>query len=193
MQETIKNLAAAFTGESQARNRYNIYAKVARDEGYEQIASIFEETSNQERTHAKKLMEMIQQLKNKDLHYPEIEVTASVPNVWDTTAENLKAAIAGEHFEQSEMYPSFAAKADEENLPEIASRLRAIAKAEEHHEARYGKLLDLIEQDIVFKRAEKTWWCCRECGYIHEGTEPPKVCPACAHPQAFYQIMAENY
>lgn len=193
MQETIKNLAAAFTGESQARNRYNIYAKVAKQEGFEQIASIFEETANQEKAHAKRLMEMIQKLKNHDVNYPAIEITAEVPNVWDTTAENLKAAIAGENYETTQMYPTFADKADEEGLPEVAAKLRAIGKAEAHHEERYTKLLDIVEKDIVFKRAEKVWWVCRECGYVHEGTEPPKVCPACDHPQGFYQLLVENY
>jgi rubrerythrin len=193
MQETINNLAAAFVGESQARNRYTIYAKVARDEGYEQIAGIFEETANQEKTHAKQLMKMIQDLKKHDVKYPAIQVAAEVPNVWDTTAENLKAAIAGEHWENTEMYPGFADKADEEGLSAVATRLRAIAKAELHHENRYTKLLSLVGKDIMFKRAAKVWWCCRECGYIHEGTEPPKVCPACDHPQAFYQLLVEEY
>ena len=193
MKETIKNLAKAFTGESQARNRYTFYAKTARDEGYEQVASIFEETANQEKTHAKMLMKHIQELKSNDMSYPAIEITAEVPNLWATTPDNLRAAIAGEHFETSQMYPGFAAKAKEEGLDKIAARLTDIAEAEKHHEERYTKLLDLFEKDMVFKRGEKVWWCCRECGYVHFGTEPPAVCPTCDHPKAFYQLLTEQY
>jgi len=193
MQKTIENLAKAFAGESQARNRYTIYAKVARDEGYEQIAGIFEETANQEKTHAKMLMKHIQELKKKDVNYPAIKIDAEVPNVWDTTKENLKAAIAGEDFEKSIMYPGFAKVAKEEGLDQIAARLTDIAEAEDHHFRRYTQILDILEKDIAFKRGEKTWWTCRECGYVHEGTEPPKVCPVCEHPQAFYQILSEKY
>ncbi len=193
MQKTIENLAKAFAGESQARNRYTIYASVARKEGYEQIASIFEETANQEKTHAKMLMGHIQELKKNDVSYPAIQIPTEVPNVWDTTLENLKASIAGEHFETSQMYPEFAKVAKEEGLTIIANRLTDIAEAEAHHEQRYTKLLSLLESDMVFKRGDKVWWCCRECGYVHEGTEPPKVCPVCEHPQAFYQLLSENY
>lgn len=193
MEKTIKNLAAAFVGESQARNRYTFYAKTAQKEGYEQIAAIFEETANQEKAHAKRLMEHIQELKKNDNNYPAIELTAEVPNLWGTTLDNLRAAAQGEKHEHSEMYPEFAEVAEQEGLPHIAARLRSIAKAELHHEERYNKLIGLVEKDMIFKRGEKTWWCCRECGYIHEGTEPPAQCPACDHPQAFYQVMSENY
>lgn len=193
MQKTIENLAKAFAGESQARNRYTFYASKAREEGYEQIASIFEETANQEKTHAKMLMKHIQELKKDDVNYPAISIPTEVPNVLSTTANNLRAAIEGEHFETSEMYPGFAKTAKEEGLTIIANRLTDIAEAEAHHEERYTKLLDLLEQDIVFKRDEKVWWMCRECGYVHEGTEPPKVCPVCEHPQAFYQLKSEIY
>lgn len=193
MQKTLENLAKAFAGESQARNRYTFYASIARKEGYEQIASIFEETANQEKTHAKMLMGHIQELKKDDVNYPAIAIPTEVPNVLSTTANNLRAAIAGEHFETSEMYPEFAKTAKEEGLTIIANRLTDIAEAEAHHEERYGKLLSLLEQDIVFKRGEKVWWCCRECGYVHEGTEAPKVCPVCEHPQAFYQLLNEQY
>lgn len=193
MQKTIENLAKAFAGESQARNRYTFYASIARKEGYEQIASIFEETANQEKTHAKMLMGHIQELKKDDVNYPAIAIPTEVPNVLSTTANNLRAAIAGEHFETSEMYPEFAKTAKEEGLTIIANRLTDIAEAEAHHEERYGKLLSLLEQDIVFTRGEKVWWCCRECGYVHEGTEAPKVCPVCEHPQAFYQLLNEQY
>jgi rubrerythrin len=193
MEKTIKNLAAAFVGESQARNRYTFYAKTAQKEGYEQIAAIFEETANQEKAHAKRLMEHIQELKKNDNSYPAIELTAEVPNLWGTTLDNLRAAAQGEKYEHAEMYPEFAEVAEAEGLPRIAARLRSIAKAELHHEERYNKLIDLVEKDMMFRRGEKTWWCCRECGYIHEGTEPPAQCPACDHPQAFYQVMSENY
>lgn len=193
MQKTIENLAAAFVGESQARNRYTFYAKTATTEGYEQIASIFEETANQEKSHAKTLMKHIQELKKHDVDYPAIKVEAEVPNTWGTTVDNLKAAIAGEHWENSSMYPDFAKIAKEEGLTKIADRLTDIAEAETHHEQRFTKLLNLFEKDMVFKRGEKVWWCCRECGYIHEGTEPPKCCPVCEHPQAFYQILSEEY
>jgi len=193
MQKTIENLAKAFVGESQARNRYTYYASTARKEGYEQIASIFEETANQEKTHAKMLMRHIQELKKDDVNYPAISVPTEVPNVLSTTANNLRAAIAGEHYETSEMYPEFSKTARAEGLTIIANRLADIAHAESHHEERFGKLLDLLEQDMVFTRGDKVWWCCRECGYVHEGTEAPKVCPACEHPQAFYQLLNEQY
>lgn len=193
MQKTIENLAKAFAGESQARNKYTFYASTARKEGYEQIASIFEETANQEKTHAKMLMKAIQELKKNDLKYPAISIETEVPNVLATTPDNLRAAIAGEHFETTEMYPEFAETAKEEGLTMIANRLTDIAEAEAHHEERYIKLLNLFEKDMVFKRGEKVWWMCRECGYVHEGTEAPKVCPVCEHPQAFYQLKAEEY
>ena len=193
MGKTIENLAKAFAGESQARNRYTFYASKAREEGYEQIAGVFEETANQEKTHAKMLMKHIQELKNNDINYPAIQIPTEVPNVLATTKENLMAAIAGEHFEKSNMYPGFAKTAKEEGLDKIAARLTDIAEAEDHHEHRYINLLSLLEQDIMFKRGEKVWWTCRECGYVHEGTEPPLICPVCEHPQAFYQILSEEY
>jgi len=193
MQKTIENLAKAFAGESQARNRYTFYASTARAEGYEQVASVFEETANQEKTHAKMLMKAIQELKKNDLKYPAIIIETEVPNVLATTPDNLRAAIAGEHFETTEMYPEFAKTAKEEGLTMIANRLTDIAEAEAHHEERYIKLLNLFEKDMVFKRGEKVWWMCRECGYVHEGTEPPKICPVCEHPQAFYQLKSEEY
>lgn len=190
MQKTIENLAKAFAGESQARNRYTFYASIAKKEGYEQIAGIFEETASQEKTHAKMLMKAIQDIKKDDV---AIAIETEVPTVLGTTAENLRAAIAGEHFETSEMYPGFAKIAKEEGLTMIANRLTEIGEAEAHHEERYAKLLDLFEKDIVFKRDEKVFWMCRECGYVHEGKEAPRVCPSCEHPQAFYQLLSENY
>jgi len=193
MQKTIENLAKAFAGESQARNRYTFYASTARKEGYEQVASVFEETANQEKTHAKMLMKHIQELKKDDVNYPAISIPTEVPNVLATTADNLRASIAGEHYETVEMYPEFAKIAREEGLTIIANHLTDIAEAEAHHEERYTKLLNLFEKDMVFKRGEKVWWMCRECGYVHEGTEPPKICPVCEHPQAFYQLKNEEY
>jgi len=194
MKKTIENLTKAFIGESQARNRYTFYAKVAKNEGYEQIAGIFLETADQEKEHAKRLFEHINELKiesGEDLK--EIEVKAAAPIIYDNTLENLKAAIAGEHYEYSEMYPEFADQAEKDGYPEIAIRLRSIAKAEEHHEERYKKLLKNVEAGTIFKKEKEVWWVCRECGYVHFGTEPPKKCPSCNHAKGFYQIKCEEY
>lgn len=195
MQKTIKNLTKAFIGESQARNRYTFYAKVAKKEGYEQISAIFTETAEQEKSHAKRLFEHIQELKKKigDGSLSEITVEAVAPTIYDTTAENLKAAIAGEHHEYTQMYPEFAKIAEEENLSTIAARLRSIAIAEEHHEQRYKKLLMQMEAETVFKKSQEVVWVCRECGYVHVGSEAPKECPSCDHPRAYYQVQCENY
>jgi rubrerythrin len=194
MQQTIKNLTKAFIGESQARNRYTYYAKVAKKEGYEQIATIFQETAEQEKTHAKRLFEHINELKEQsDENYEHIEVNADAPTTYGGTIQNLKAAIAGEHYEHSDMYPSFADVAEQEGLTRIANRMRSIAKAEQHHQQRYEKLLTEVENGTVFKKQEETTWVCRECGYIHQGTEAPIECPSCDHPQAFYQILCEKY
>ncbi len=195
MKQTIQNLTKAFIGESQARNRYSFYAKVAKKEGYEQVANIFIETAEQEKVHAKRLFEHIQELKkkieNNDLS--EIKTEAVAPTIYDTTIENLKSAIAGEHYENTEMYPEFAKTAEEENLPDIAKRFHSIAKSEKHHEERYKKLLTEIEAGSVFKKTQETTWICRECGYIHTGLEAPEKCPSCDHPQAYYQVQCENY
>ncbi len=194
MQKTIENLAKAFIGESQARNRYSYYAKIAQQEGYEQIGAIFLETADQEKQHAKKWFETFQDLKKKggqDLS--AITVEAEAPTAYSTTIENLKAAIAGETFEHVTMYPGFADVADSEGLKEIADRMRAVASAEAHHHERYQKLLDQLEAGTVFKKDEEVSWVCRECGFVHVGKEAPKVCPSCDHAQAFYQIKCENY
>jgi len=194
MQRTLENLTKAFVGESQARNRYTFYSKQASKEGFEQIAAIFAETAEQEKTHAKRLFEHIQELKARlggDLSSLKIETEA--PTIYDTTAENLKAAIAGEKHETDEMYPEFAKIAEEEGLPEIADRLRAIAKAEAHHQERYEKLLKEVEAGTVFKKSEQVTWVCRECGYMHVGDEPPAKCPACNHPRSYYEVQSENY
>jgi rubrerythrin len=194
MEKTIKNLAAAFIGESQARNRYTIYAKTAKAEGFEQIAAIFTETAEQEKEHAKWLMRLIGDLKKMSQDdYSEIMLEAGCPTIVGTTAENLQAAIDGENHEQTSMYPEFAQVAESEGLGDIAKRLLSIAKAEKHHEERYRKLLEVVKNGTVFKKDIEQTWICRECGYEHVGNEAPLVCPACAHPQAYYQLKAEIY
>ncbi|MBU1137104.1 rubrerythrin family protein [Patescibacteria group bacterium] len=194
MNQTIQNLVKAFIGESQARNRYTYYARVAQKEGYEQVGGIFLETAEQEKTHAKRLFEHIQELKKKSkVKMDEIKVEAAAPIVYDKTIDNLRAAIAGEHYEYSRMYPEFARVAEREGLAKIAARLRAIAVAETHHEERYKKLLKVVSGKTVFKKSKSISWVCRECGYMHSGKEAPKICPSCSHPQAFYQIKCENY
>jgi rubrerythrin len=192
--KTIENLAKAFIGESQARNRYTFYAKTARQEGYEQIADIFLTTADNEKEHAKWVFRLIQELKSKSSeNLEEIKVEASTPTVFGTTAENLKSAINGEHYENTVMYPEFAEVAQKEGLPEIARRLRSISKAEEHHEERYTKLLKEVEAGTVFKKSEKVYWVCRECGYVSFGTEPPEKCPSCDHARSYYQVKCEEY
>jgi rubrerythrin len=184
--QTEKNLLAAFAGESQARNRYSYFASMARKEGYEQIAAIFEETSNQEKEHAKREF--------KFLGGGEVEIMASFPaGVIGTTVENLKAAAAGEHYETTEMYPGFAKVADKEGFSEIARVFRNIAIAEKRHEQRYLALAQNITDGKVFKRDKPVRWVCRNCGYVYEGPEPPKICPACAHPLSHYEIEATNF
>ncbi|MBW8035426.1 MAG: rubrerythrin family protein [Planctomycetes bacterium] len=184
--KTEKNLLAAFAGESQARNRYTYFASQAKKEGLVQIAAIFEETANQEKEHAKREF--------KFLEGGEIEITASFPaGVVGTTAENLKAAAAGEDYETSEMYPGFAAIAEEEGFDNIALVFRSIAVAEARHRDRYLALADNIAAETVFKRSEPQRWVCRNCGYVHEGVEAPGACAACAHPQAHFEIEAANY
>lgn len=190
MQKTLENLTKAFIGESQARNRYTFYAKVAKKEGYEQISAIFMETAEQEKAHAKREFEHIQELKGDKA---EIIVEASAPTEYGNTIENLKAAIAGETYEHEEMYPAFAKTAEEEGLEKIAARFRAIAKAEIHHRERYEKLLKEVEAGTVHKKEKETSWVCRECGYVHVGNEAPKECPSCDHPQAYYQVRCETY
>lgn len=192
MKQTFLNLGAAFVGESMARNRYTMYNKVARVEGYEQIAGIFAETADQERVHARVLFELLQEIKAENGGELKL-ANAEVPLVLGTTAENLQAAIDGEHYETTTMYPGFADVADQEGYKAIAARLRAIAVAEAHHEERYSKLLKEVNAHSVFKKDHKVVWICRECGYVYEGTEPPAKCPACQHPSSFYQVKDENY
>lgn len=194
MKETIKNLTKAFIGESQARNRYSFYAKVARKQGYEQIGEIFLTTAKQEKEHAKRLFEYINELKkDSGENLEEIKVEATTSTTLGDIAENLKAAIAGENYEYTDMYPGFAKTAEEEGLPKIAARLKAIAIAEKHHEERYKKLLKEVEAGTVFKKEKEIEWTCRECGYVHFGTEAPEQCPSCDHEQSFYQVKCEEY
>ena len=192
MKQTFLNLGAAFVGESMARNRYTMYNKVARTEGFEQIAGIFAETADQERVHARVLFELLQDIKAENGGVLKL-ANAEVPLVLGTTAENLQAAIDGEHYETTTMYPGFADIADQEGYKAIAVRLRAIAVAESHHEERYSKLLKEVKAQSVFKKEHKIIWVCRECGYVYEGTEPPVKCPACQYPSSFYQVKSEEY
>ncbi len=183
---TEKNILTAFAGESQARNRYTYFASQAKKEGYVQIANIFMETAEQEKEHAKRLFKM--------LEGGEVEIAAAFPaGVIGTTAENLEAAAGGEEHEHKVMYPEFAATAREEGFNDIAMIFEAIAVAERQHEKQYRDLLENIRNDRVFKRSERVTWRCRNCGYLHEGTEAPASCPACAHAQAHFELLGENW
>ena len=184
--QTEKNLLTSFAGESQARMRYTYFASVAKKEGYEQIAAIYTETADQEKEHAKRMF--------KWLEGGMVEITASYPaGIIATTAENLKAAAAGENEEWTADYPHFADVADEEGFPAIAAMYRNIAIAEKAHEERYLAFLHNLENESVFKKEEETVWQCRNCGFVHEGTEAPKACPACLHPQAYFEVKKTNY
>ena len=184
--ETEKNLLKSFAGESQASNRYLFFAKQAKKEGYEQIAHVFEETASHERAHAKRFFSY--------LEGGDLEITAAYPaGKVGTTLENLKAAAGGEHEEQSSMYPEFAKIAQEEGFNEIAALYRAVCVAEEYHENRYRGLASKLESGMVFKSEEEVVWRCRNCGYVHKGTTPPKMCPACKHPQAHYEVLREEW
>ncbi|MGE4556199.1 MAG: rubrerythrin [Desulfovibrionaceae bacterium] len=184
--QTEKNLLTAFAGESQARNRYTYFASQAKKEGFVQMADIFEETANQEKEHAKRLFKL--------LEGGEVEITASFPaGVIGTTLENLKESAGGERYEHTEMYPSFAKIAEEEGFPQIAIIFRNIAIAEAFHEKRFNHLAANIENDCVFTSDGEVMWRCRNCGYVHKGTSALKACPACAHPQAYFERLAENW
>ncbi|MBN2331906.1 MAG: rubrerythrin family protein [Deltaproteobacteria bacterium] len=184
--QTEKNLLTAFAGESQARNRYTYYASKAKKEGYVQISAIFEETANQEKEHAKRLFKL--------LEGGDVEVTAAFPaGVVGSTIDNLKDAAAGENHEHLVMYPEFAVIAREEGFPAIADIFTAIAVAEKQHEKRYLDLMNNIDAGRVFKRDQAVVWRCRNCGYLHEGSGAPEECPACAHPQAHFELLGENY
>jgi len=184
--QTEKNLLKAFAGESQARNRYTFFSSQAKKEGYEQIAWIFADTADNEKEHAKLFFTF--------LEGGDVEITASYPaGRIGTTAENLKEAAAGERMEWGTLYPDFAEVAEKEGFPEIARVFRMILTVEAGHEKRYLTLLENIEKKRVFKRDGSRRWRCRNCGYIHEGPEAPMECPACAHPQAYYELLGENY
>lgn len=184
--QTEENVLIAFAGESQARNRYTFFASQAKKEGYEQIKDIFLETADNEKEHAKRLF--------KFLEGGEVEITASYPTgTIGSTKENLKAAAEGENYEYSTMYPQFADVAEKEGFPEIASAMRSIAVAEKQHEKRYLALRENLEKNRIFKREKPVKWRCENCGYIHEGTEPPEQCPACAHSKAYFELLAENW
>lgn len=184
--QTEKNLLTSFAGESQARMRYTYFASVAKKEGYEQISAIFTETADQEKEHAKRMF--------KWLEGGMVEITASYPaGVIGKTIDNLKAAAAGEHEEWSLDYPHFAEVADKEGFPEIAMMYRAIAVAEKGHEERYAAFVKNIEEGKVFVKDGEVTWQCRNCGYIHTGTEAPELCPACAHPKAHFEVKKENW
>jgi rubrerythrin len=184
--KTEQNLLKAFAGESQARNRYDYFAGVAKKEGLEQISALFQETALNEKEHAKRFF--------KFLEGGMVGITASYPaGVIGTTLDNLKAAADGEYEEWSELYPEFAKIAEEEGFKEIAMAFKMIAKVEKAHENRYRKLYNNLESGKVFKRDGKVIWKCRNCGFIHEGTVAPSQCPACQHPQAYFEIMEENY
>ncbi|MEW7977641.1 MAG: rubrerythrin [Candidatus Sedimenticola endophacoides] len=184
--ETEKNLLTAFAGESLARNRYTYFAGAARKEGLVQIAHIFEETADQEKEHAKRFF--------KFLEGGELEIACAFPaGVIASTLENLRAAASGEEHEWSEMYPAFAEVADAEGFPEVAAAFRAIAVAERQHGKRYRDLADNLEAGRVFKRNGRVVWRCRNCGYLHEWETAPEMCPACIHPQAHFELLAENW
>ncbi|MDO5474948.1 MAG: rubrerythrin family protein [Candidatus Saccharibacteria bacterium] len=173
--KTEQNLMAAFAGESQARNKYNFFASKARKDGFEQIAAIFEETANNEKEHAK--------LWFKELNGGEVP----------STEENLLAAAEGENYEWTDMYDTFAKIAEEEGFTAIAAKFRAVAAIEKEHEERYRKLLKNIKDGLVFSRDGDKIWVCRNCGHVHVGKDAPEICPVCSHPQAFFEIKAENY
>ena len=184
--KTEQNLLKAFAGESQARNRYTYFASAARKEGFEQIGNIFQETADNEKEHAKVFF--------SHLEGGDLEIVASYPaGAVKDTKSNLEAAAAGEKFEWTELYPSFGKVAREEGYPEAAISFEQISKAEKFHESRYRKLIENVTKNEVFKRTTAVKWHCINCGYVFEGNEPPKVCPACKHPQTFYEVLAENY
>jgi len=183
---TEKNLLASFAGESQARNRYTYFASEAKKAGYEQIAAIFQETADNEKEHAKRFFKL--------LEGGEVEIQASYPaGIIGDTAQNLEAAADGELLEWGTLYKNAAEVARQEGFEKVAIQFEEIAKVEMHHEARYRKLLDNLRSDKVFKKDKKVTWQCRNCGYILEGEEAPQKCPACEHPQAYFQLKAENY
>lgn len=184
--QTEKNLLGSFAGESQARNRYTYFASQAKKDGYVQIADIFAETANHEKEHAKRFFKL--------LEGGEVEIVAAFPaGVIGSTLDNLKVSAAGEHFEWSELYPGFAKVAREEGFDAAAMVWEMISVAEKQHEKRYVELAGNIEADRVFERDQAVFWRCRNCGYLHEGSAAPEMCPACAHPKAHFELLGENW
>jgi len=184
--QTEKNLLAAFAGESQARNRYTFFASKAKKEGYEQIAAIFQETADNEKEHAEVFF--------KHLQGGDVEIMAEFPaGIIGTTEQNLLAAAEGEKMEWGTLYPDFSETAEEEGFPMVAHSFKKIAEVEAYHERRYRKLLENVKKKKVFKKEKVVKWKCRNCGYVHEGEEAPDVCPACQHPQSYYEIWVESY
>lgn len=188
--KTAENLMKAFAGESQARNRYTFYSSVAKKEGYNQIANLFIETADNEKEHAKRFFKF---LVEGGLQSEVIEITATFPVALGDTKLNLLAAANGENEEWTELYPAFADTAEQEGFPAVAVAFRKIAEVEKHHEERYRNLLSNVENGSVFKKEASVLWKCGNCGYIFEGTEAPKVCPACIHPQSYFEVLIENY
>ena len=187
--KTAENLLKAFAGESQARNRYTYYASQAKKEGYIQISNIFTETADNEKEHAKRFFKLL----NESMNGQAVEINASYPVALGDTKANLEAAAKGENEEWTSLYPTFADVAEKEGFDIIATVFRNIAKVEERHEARYKKLKNNIDTNSVFAKETPVLWKCSNCGYIYEGTTPPKECPACAHPQSYFEVFTENY
>jgi rubrerythrin len=187
--KTAENLMKAFAGESQARNRYTYYSSVAKKEGYVQIANLFTETADNEKEHAKRFFKFL----NETLTGEMVEITATFPVGLGDTKANLLGAANGENEEWTELYPEFANVADEEGFPAVATAFRKIAEVEKHHEARYRKLLENLENSTMFAKEEVVQWKCNNCGYIHEGESAPQLCPACVHPQGYFEMFVETY
>lgn len=190
--KTAENLLKAFAGESQARNRYSFYASVADKEGFKQIKNFFIETADNEKEHAKRFYKFLLEGLQGELP-AAIEINAAYPVAQGNTLDNLKAAAGGENEEWTDLYPAFAKTAQEEGFPEVAAAFKMIASVEKHHEERYRKLSVNIENDAVFKKSGKTVWKCGNCGYIHEGNSAPDTCPACVHPQSYFEVHVEAY
>jgi len=194
MKETPKKLFAAYVGESQARNRYTFFASIAKKEGYVLVSRIFQETADQEREHGLNFYKMLQEFK-KEENFDDFLVNEMYPTTYGKTIENLKSAVNGETMEYTKLYPDLADTAEKEGFPHIAERTRAIARAEQHHAERYGKLLKIIGDDAFFKRGEKVVWVCLECGYEVELDELPEnfVCPSCSHPRSYFSKKCEVF
>jgi len=184
--KTEKNLMSAFAGESQARNRYTFFASVAKKEGYEQIAGIFLETADNEKEHAKRFFKLLGKV-------GDVEITGSFPTGIGTTIENLESAAKGEHEEWYDLYERFSKEAAEEGFAEISVVFKKVSEVEQHHEMRYRKLLENIENNTVFKKPEVVQWKCRNCGYVFTGKDAPEKCPACAHPKSYFELLADNF